>query len=46
MTEPSSSCGVFMGSSNDRLEFSPSVLGELSRRGVSLCLEIYDKSED
>jgi len=39
-------CGVFMGSSNDGLEFSPSVLGELSKRGISLCLDIYDKSED
>ncbi|WP_369977562.1 DUF4279 domain-containing protein [Xanthomonas bundabergensis] len=39
-------CGVFMGSSNDGLELSPSVLGELSRRGVSLCLDIYDNSED
>lgn len=39
-------CGVFMGSSNDALEFCPRVLGELSKRGVSLCLEIYDRSED
>jgi len=39
-------CGVFMGSSNDRLEFSPGVLGELSKRGVSLCLDMCEKSED
>ncbi|SFN72062.1 DUF4279 domain-containing protein [Dokdonella immobilis] len=39
-------CGVFMGSSNDGLEFSPEVLGALSSRGISLSLDIYDPSED
>lgn len=39
-------CGVFMGSSNDGLEFSPEVLGLLSERGISLGLDIYDHSDD
>ncbi|WP_279362010.1 DUF4279 domain-containing protein [Xanthomonas sacchari] len=39
-------CGVFMGSSNDGLEFCPEVLGALSRRGISLSLDIYDASDD
>jgi len=39
-------CGVFMGSSNDGLEFSPELLGELSSRGISLGLDIYDPCED
>ena len=39
-------CGVFMGSSNDGLEFSPELLGELSSRGISLSLDIYDHCED
>lgn len=39
-------CGVFMGSSNDGLEFTPELLGQLSARGISLSLDIYDHSED
>ncbi|WP_101926263.1 MULTISPECIES: DUF4279 domain-containing protein [Luteimonas] len=39
-------CGVFMGSTNDGLEFSPEVLGQLSSRGISLGLDIYNPSED
>lgn len=39
-------CGVFMGSSNDGLEFSPELLGALSCRGISLGLDIYDACED
>ncbi|MBO9880697.1 DUF4279 domain-containing protein [Xanthomonas sp. D-109] len=39
-------CGVLMGSSNDGLEFSPELLGELSSRGISLGLDIYDPCED
>ncbi|QAU35693.1 DUF4279 domain-containing protein [Janthinobacterium sp. 17J80-10] len=39
-------CGVFMGSSNDGLEFSPEVLGQLSARGITLSLDIYDHSDD
>ncbi|WP_371180717.1 DUF4279 domain-containing protein [Xanthomonas sacchari] len=39
-------CGVFMGSSNDGLEFCPAVMGALSSRGISLSLDIYDASDD
>ncbi len=39
-------CGVFMGTSNDGLEFTPELLGELSTRGISLGLDIYDYSEE
>jgi hypothetical protein len=39
-------CGVFMASSNDGLEFSPTILGELSARGISLGLDIYDLTDD
>ena len=39
-------CGVFMGSSNDGLEFSPDILGQLSARGITLGLDIYDHSDD
>lgn len=39
-------CGVFMGSSNDGLEFSSVVLGHLSARGITLGLDIYDYSDD
>lgn len=39
-------CGVFMGSSNDGLEFTPELLGELSARGISLGLDIYDYGEE
>ncbi len=39
-------CGVFMGSSNDGLEFSPDILGQLSSRGITLGLDIYDHSDD
>jgi hypothetical protein len=38
-------CGVFMGSSNDGLEFSAELLGELASRGISLGLDIYDSRE-
>lgn len=39
-------CGVFMGSSNDGLEFSPELLRQLSERGITLGLDIYDHSDD
>lgn len=39
-------CGVFMGTSNDGLEFSPELLEKLSSRGISLSLDIYDACED
>lgn len=39
-------CGVFMGSSNDGLEFPPELLGELSWRGIALDLDVYDHAED
>lgn len=39
-------CGVFMGSSNDGLEFSAELLAELASRGISLGLDIYDSRED
>jgi hypothetical protein len=39
-------CGVFMGSSNDGLEFPPELLGQLSERGIMLGLDIYDHSDD
>ena len=39
-------CGVFMGSSNDGLEFPPEILGALFSRGISLGLDIYDHCED
>ncbi|HET6433776.1 DUF4279 domain-containing protein [Dyella sp.] len=39
-------CGVFMGTSNDGLEFSPELLEKLSSRGISLNLDIYDACED
>lgn len=39
-------CGVFMGSSNDGLEFSPDILGQLSVRGIALGLDIYDHADD
>jgi len=39
-------CGVFMGSSNDGLEFPPELLGALSSRGISLSLDIYDPCKD
>ena len=39
-------CGVFMSSSNDGLEFTSELLGELSKRGIALNLDIYDRSDD
>lgn len=39
-------CGVFMGTSNDELEFSSEVLRELSSRGIALRLDVYDSSDD
>jgi hypothetical protein len=39
-------CGVFMGSSNDGLEFSADVLGQLSERGITLGLDICDHSDE
>jgi hypothetical protein len=39
-------CGIFMGSSNDGLELSPALLGQISVRGIMLGLDIYDRSDD
>jgi len=39
-------CGLFMGSSNDMLEFSPDLLGKLSERGIILALDIYGPVDD
>lgn len=39
-------CGVFMGSSNDGLEFSPELLGQISERGIALGFDIYDHLDD
>lgn len=38
-------CGVFMSSSNDGLEFSPSLLTELAKRGIALNLDVYDHTD-
>lgn len=35
-------CGVFMGSSNDMLEFPPALLEALAMRGIGLKLDLYD----
>lgn len=39
-------CGVFMGSSNDGLEFTPEVLGLMSARGIRLGLDVYGPDDE
>jgi hypothetical protein len=39
-------CGMFMGSSNDGLEFTPEVLGLISARGIRLGLDVYGPDDD
>lgn len=38
-------CGVFMSSSNDGLEFPPSLLAELASRGIALNLDVYEPTD-
>jgi Domain of unknown function (DUF4279) len=39
-------CGIFMGSSNVGLELAPTLLEQISKRSISLGLDIYDRSDD
>lgn len=39
-------CGVFLGSSNDALEFSPELMGQLADRGIKLVLDVYHHTDD
>ena len=39
-------CGVFMGSPNDALEFSPELMGQLADRGIKLVLDVYHHTDD
>jgi hypothetical protein len=39
-------CGLFMASSNDGVSLSASTLHALGSRGLEICLDVYDPSEN
>ncbi len=39
-------CGLFMASGNDGVRLSASTLFALGSRGLEICLDVYDPSED
>ena len=39
-------CGLFMASSNDGVSLSATTLLALGSRGLEICLDVYDPSED